>query len=188
VADPASDETAGRSTAGDRRVPRTIGALIAAVGALGVAASAYLDWIAGQMPTEIPLERLFATDVGGTAGSYWTSMAAPLALVGLIGVVGGLLRSRLTLALAGLLGFATLVLWVLLEAIDLAPEDLRASDYETGVWVCVASLVVLAAGVLLMGGGRKREKPPAADDPAPAQESAATESTIAEETRRPSEV
>ena len=188
MADPASDETAGRPAADDRRVQHTIGAVIGAVGALGVAASAYLDWFAGQMPTEIPIERLVATGVSGAAGSYWTSMAAPLALAGLIGIVGGLLRSRLTLLLAGVLGFATLVLWVLLQAIDLAPDDLQASDYEAGLWFCVASLVVLAGGVLLMGG-RPREVSPAAGSAGPAHESAGpAESTIAGETRRPSEV
>jgi hypothetical protein len=188
VADSASDETAGRPTTDDRRVARTIGALVGAVGALGIAASAYLDWFAGQMPTEIPLERLFATDVSGTASSYWTSMAAPLALAGLIGVVGGLLRSRLTLLLAGLLGFATLVLWVLLQAIDLAPEDLGASDYEAGVWVCVASLAVLAGGVLLMGG-RTPKTSSTVGNPGPVHESATpTEPTVAGDTRRASEV
>ena len=90
VADLASETDIGGSRAGTRRAHRTLGALIGAVGALGVAASAYLDWFAGQMPTEIPLQRLFDTEVSGTAGAYWTSMAAPLALAGVIGVLGAL--------------------------------------------------------------------------------------------------
>lgn len=188
MADSASDETAGRPSADDRRVQRTIGALIGAIGALGVAASAYLDWFAGHMPTEIPLERLFATDVSGTAGSYWTSMAAPLALAGVVGVIGGLLRSRLTLVLAGLLGFATLVLWVLLQAIDLAPEDLHAGDYQAGVWVCVASLVVLAGGVLLMGSRRRVESPPANQSATTHESSSPADPAVAEHLHRPSEV
>ena len=93
VADLASETDIGGSRAGTRRAHRTLGALIGAVGALGVAASAYLDWFAGQMPTEIPLQRLFDTEVSGTAGGYWTSMAAPLALAGVIGVLGAVLRS-----------------------------------------------------------------------------------------------
>jgi hypothetical protein len=187
VADPASEETAGPPAAADRRVRRTIGALIGAVGALGVAVSAYLDWFAGQMPTEIPLERLFATEVSGTAGGYWTSMAAPLALAGVVGVVGGLLRSRLMITLAGLLGLATLVLWVLMQAIDMSPEDLHATDYEVGLWVCVASLVVLAGGVLLMGS-RSRDASELADQPAPTESVRPGEPTVAEQLHRPSEV
>ena len=70
---------------------------------------------------------------------------------GVIGLLGGVLRSRLVITIAGLLGLSTLVLWIFLQAIDLSPEDLHASDYEVGLWVCVASLVVLTGGVLLMG-------------------------------------
>jgi hypothetical protein len=188
VANPASEQSTGRPSADARRVPRTIGALIGAVGALGVAASAYLDWFAGQMPTEIPLERLFSTNVSGTASAYWTSMAAPLAVAGVIGVLGGLLRSRLVITLAGLLGLATLVLWVLMQAIDLSPEDLQASDYEAGLWVCVASLVVLTAGVLLMGGSRRDDSPTPDQSPARNQPAAVDEPATAEEQHRPSEV
>jgi hypothetical protein len=164
------------------RARRTVGALIGALGALGVAASAYLDWFAGQMPTEIPLQRLFDTEVTGTAGAYWTSMAAPLALVGVIGVLGGVWRSRLVITLAGLLGLATLVLWVLMQAADLSPEDLRASDYEAGLWVCVASLAVVAAGVLMMGSPRRRKRSDP-NEPSPEEKSADAETPT-----RPSEV
>ena len=137
---------------------RTAGALLGAIGALGVTASAYLDWFDGVMPTEMPLERLFQTDVSGTASSYWTSVAAPLAVVGIIGVLGALLRSRLVLIVAGLVGVATLALWIVMQALDLSPDDLQPSDYQSGVWVCVAGLVVLFIGVLSMGP-RYREEP-----------------------------
>ena len=53
--------------------------IVAALGALAVAASAYLDWYEGEMPRDMPLERLFQTEVSGGAGNYWTSVAAPLA-------------------------------------------------------------------------------------------------------------
>ena len=188
MADPASDETAGRPAVDDHRVPRTLGALIGAVGALGVAASAYLDWFAGQMPTEIPLDRLFSTDVSGSASSYWTSMAAPLALAGVIGVLGAVRRSRLAIAVAGLLGLATLVLWVLMQAVDLSPEELQASDYEAGLWVCVGSLVVLTGGVLLMGGSSRDQSPPAGDPAATDEPAAADEPAAVDQLHRPSEV
>jgi hypothetical protein len=188
VADPASHDSTGRPSADTQRVSRPIGALLGAVGALGVTASAYLDWFAGRMPTEIPLERLFSTDVSGTASSYWTSMAAPLALVGIVGVLGGLLRSRLVIVVAGLIGLATLVLWVLMQAADMSPEDLHPSDYQAGLWVCVASLAVLAGGVLLMGGSR-RATSPSADEPVATDEPAtADQPQVVEEVSRPSEV
>jgi hypothetical protein len=181
VADPVSDQITDGHAADDRRVARTVGALIAAVGALGIAASAYLDWFAGRTPTEIPLQRLFASEISHAAGSYWTSIAAPLALAGVIGVLGAFLRSRLVIALAGVLGLATLVLWVLMQAADLAPEDLGAGDYQLGLWVCVASLAVLACGILLMSRSRPSEQTQA-DRPA-------TDPTAkSDEVHRPSEV
>ena len=130
---------------------RTAGAVVGALGALVVTASAYLDWYADQMPTDIPLERLFQTEVSGDASSYWTSVAAPLALAGVVGVIGMLLRSRLLLSVAGLIGLATLVLWIVMTAIDLSPEDLDAADYQPGVWVCAAGLVILLIGIVGMG-------------------------------------
>jgi len=131
---------------------------VGALGALGVTASAYLDWFDGVVPTDMPLERLFQTEVSGGASSYWTSVAAPLALVGVIGVLGALMRSRLVLVVAGLVGVATLALWIVMTALDLSPDDLQPSDYQSGVWVCVAGLVVLFIGVLAMGP-RYREEP-----------------------------
>jgi hypothetical protein len=162
-----ADSTAvtGRPAPDQRRAHRTLGALIGALGALGVAASAYLDWYAGRMPTQIPLRRLFDTEVAGAAGSYWTSLAAPLALVGVIGVVGGLLRSRPLLAVAGALGLAALVDWILMQAIDLSPDELTAGDYQVGLWVCVASLVLLFVGVMVMGR-RDRDALPPPNEPA----------------------
>jgi hypothetical protein len=130
---------------------------VGALGALGVTASAYLDWLDDVMPTEMPLERLFQTEISGTASSYWTSVAAPLALVGVVGVIGALMRSRLVLTVAGLIGVATLALWIVMQALDLSPEDLEPSDYQSGVWVCVAGLVVLFIGVLSMGGPEREE-------------------------------
>ena len=187
MADPASEQSTGPPSLA-QRARRTVGAVVGAMGALGVTSSAYLDWFAGQMPTEIPLQRLIGTDVSGGAGSYWTSMAAPLALAGVIGVLGGLLRSRLVIVLAGLLGLATLVLWVLTQAIALSPEELHASDYEAGVWVCVGSLVVLTCGVLLMGGARRRRSTPP-EEPAPTREPVtAEEPAAADQLHRPSEV
>jgi hypothetical protein len=143
---------------------RVAGAIVAAIGALGVTASAYLDWYADRMPRDMPLDRLFQTEVSGGADNYWTSVAAPLAVVGVIGVIGMLLRSRLVLTVAGLIGLATLALWIVMTAIDVSPDDLEASDYQPGVWVCAAGLAVLLIGIIGMGR-RYRELSP--DEPVP---------------------
>jgi hypothetical protein len=112
----------------------------------------------------MPLERLFQTEVSGGADNYWTSVAAPLAVAGVVGVIGLLLRSRLVLSVAGLIGLATLALWIVMTAIDLSPDDLQAADYQAGVWICAAGLVIMLIGIVGMGR-RYRELSPDEPDP-----------------------
>ena len=142
---------------------RVAGAIVAALGALAVAASAYLDWFEDEMPRDMPLERLFQTEVNGGADNYWTSVAAPLAVVGVVGVIGLLLRSRLVLSVAGLIGLATLTLWIIMTAIDVSPDDLEAADYQAGVWICAAGLVIMLIGIVGMGRRYRELSPDEAD-------------------------
>ncbi|RIQ32155.1 hypothetical protein [Jiangella rhizosphaerae] len=133
---------------------RAAGAVVAVLGALGVTASAYLDWYGGRDATEIPLERLFQTSVSGAPSSYWNSMALALAVVSVLGVVGALLLSRFVLLLGWLIGAATLVLWIVMSAND-DSLSVSAGDIQTGAWVCAVALLVLLAGIIGMGRGRR---------------------------------
>jgi hypothetical protein len=143
---------------------RISGAVVALVGALGVTASAYLDWYRGLDPTDIPLERLFQTSIStGDPSSYWNSMALALSLVTVLGLVGALLLSRFVLGLGWLIGVATLVLWIVMSAND----DLltvSVGDLQAGVWVCAAGLLVMLVGIIAMGRGDRRSRT-ATDDP-----------------------
>ncbi|TDC48185.1 hypothetical protein E1212_21940 [Jiangella ureilytica] len=140
------------------------GAVVALIGALGVTASAYLDWYRGLDATDIPLERLFQTSIStGEPSSYWNSMALALSLVTVLGVVGALLLSRFVLGLGWLIGVATLVLWIVMSAND----DLltvSVGDLQAGVWVCAAGLLVMLVGIIGMGRGDRRTRA-ASDDP-----------------------
>jgi hypothetical protein len=78
---------------------RPAAAVLALFGSLGVGFSAYLDWLDGRAPDEIPI-RLLVDDVTGEAPSYWRSLAVPLGIASVVGIVGVLLRSRSMLALA----------------------------------------------------------------------------------------
>lgn len=132
------------------------GAVVAALGAVGATASAYLDWFGGQAADDIPLERLFQTEVSDQASSYWNSVALPLAVVSLLGVVGAILLSRFVLSLGWLIGVAALVLWIVMQAID-DGADFSVGDLEAGVWVCAASLLVMIAGIVAMGNPRPEQ-------------------------------
>ncbi len=128
---------------------RVAGAFLALLGAVGVTASAYLNWFADRTPQTVPIDRLFQSGVTGEASSYWTSVALPLALVTLVAVVGVILRSRLVLAVAWLIGAATLVLFVVQQANDSA--DFSVGDLQTGAWIAIAGLLVMLLGVASMG-------------------------------------
>jgi hypothetical protein len=80
-------------------------------GFLGVGFSAYLDWLNGRAPDEIPI-RLLVDDITGEAPSYWWSLALPLVISSVVGILGVLLRSRGLLALAFIAGLGTFVWWI----------------------------------------------------------------------------
>ncbi|NDL55965.1 hypothetical protein [Phytoactinopolyspora mesophila] len=127
---------------------RWIGAGIALLGAAAVAGSAYPAWYEGQGPRDWPLEQLFTASPAGTATAFWGSVAAPLAVVGLLGALGAVLRFRFILGLGWLVGSATFALWALMSIIggNWSPDGLTA-----GAWLCLSGLAVLLGGILGMG-------------------------------------
>lgn len=136
---------------------RTTGAIIAAAGSLLCAISAYVSWYGDRAPYELPIRHLASTGAPGLADGYWTSVAAPLAVVAVAGALGALARFRFLIGLAWMIGVATLVLWGLMRAIGSATDSAPAGvDVGTGVWVCAIGLVALVVGIVVMGP-RKEE-------------------------------
>ena len=128
---------------------RIAGAFLVLLGAVGVTASAYLNWYDGRPAEHTPLDRLFQADVAGDAVSYWTSVAVPLALVTFVTVVGLLLQSRLVVAVGWMIGLGTLVLFTIMQSRD--ATDFSIGDLQSGAWVAVAGLALIVLGVASMG-------------------------------------
>jgi hypothetical protein len=122
---------------------RPAAAVLALLGSLGIGFSAYLDWLDSRAPDEIPI-RLLIDDITGEAPSYWRSLALPLVIASVLGILGVVLRSRRVLALAFIAGLGTFVWWIVREA-DLR-DELDVSDFEAGAWVLVGSAVALLIG------------------------------------------
>lgn len=140
-------------------------AVLATVGALGVASSAYFDWFGNDSPRQIRLERLLMQpDANGQATSYWLSMAAPLAVAGAIGVLGTLLLVRLLVWLSFLVGLVTVALWATETAFDVA--EIQANDIQPGAWISLGGLVLLVIGAAAL-----RRRSPAGEDDAEENES-----------------
>ncbi len=143
------------------------GAVFAAAGALGVSAGAYLDWYAGPPPaTGIPLAALFQASAAGVTTEFWGSLAAPLVIVGAIGVLGLVVRSRLTFALSAGLAAFTVGMWTLMRMID---AEFVVSEAGPGMWVVLAGVAVIAVGIGTMGAPREVALPLSVFDGDPPQ-------------------
>lgn len=133
-------------------------AVISTVGALGVAASAYFEWTTnGGAADAVPLQRLlFASEVPSSP-EYWQSMAAPLVVVGGIGVLGTLLLSRVVLLISFLLGVATAGLWVATEVLE-SSDGFSIDSVRLGGWVLLGALLVLLIGLIALRNGQDDEE------------------------------
>lgn len=135
---------------------RGLGAILATVGALFVASSAYLDWFANRTATDIPLHRLYETSVSGDAASYWRSVALPVVLVSIIAIIALIVRSRVLFAVGWLVGAVTLVLFVAMQYNDDA-VDFAFGDLQAGVWQALVASGVMLLGIVIMGGPARVE-------------------------------
>jgi peptidoglycan/LPS O-acetylase OafA/YrhL len=109
----------------------------------------------------MPIRHLVQATATGEASTYWTSMAAPLAVLGILGVLGALLRFRLLLGFAWMTGVAVTVLWILMRVISSATsQSSESADLRYGVWVCVAGLVIIMVGIAVMGPRREEIEAP----------------------------
>ncbi|WP_298323305.1 hypothetical protein [Haloactinopolyspora sp.] len=140
---------------------RWVGAIIGGAGAFVCAVSAYVSWFGGHAPVDLTIAQLVRTGEAGAPSSYWTSLAAPLAILGALGVLGALIRSRFVLGLTWLGGFTVLALWGIMRfigaATDSAPAD---SDVGFGVWLCVAGVLAVLVGIIVMGPRREEIEAP----------------------------
>ena len=140
---------------------RSIGAIIGGTGAFVCAVSAYVSWYNGHAPVELTITQLVRTGEVGAPSTYWTSLAAPLAILGAVGVLGALIRSRFVLGLAWMGGLATLTLWGLMRFIGAATDRApAATDIGAGVWVSVVGLVAILVGIIVIGPRREEIEAP----------------------------
>jgi hypothetical protein len=128
-------------------------AVLATIGAIAVAASAYFDWLDGRSPDQIPVEQLLLQpDPAATAASYYQSMATPLVVVGALGVLATLFLSRALLWVTFLLALATLGLWVTTVVLDVDPGELTIADIQPGAWINLGAAILILIGAAALRG------------------------------------
>ncbi|MFJ6569943.1 hypothetical protein ACIQNU_21230 [Streptomyces sp. NPDC091292] len=148
-------------------VRNVIGSVLALIGAAAAVWSPFLAWYDGRLGRTYRVPELFtANGVTGARAELFTSLFLPFAAAALITLIGIALRSRLVVALAGVIVLGFTVLWMV--RVGQAAGSLVVAGDGTGLGLGVAAafgggaLLLIASGV--MSGRARRERWARTDD------------------------
>ena len=113
------------------------------VGAAGMIVSLFMNWVRGQLATDISVRALFQTNQVRNL-NFVESIGFVMLVLGLVAIVGLAPRTGWLTSLAGALGIVVFVL--LLVEMYRAPGNLTVSDLDPGAWVGLAGSVVVLIG------------------------------------------
>ncbi|MFE6998074.1 hypothetical protein ACFVBM_00835 [Streptomyces griseus] len=158
-------------------IRNVLGSLVALAGAASAVLSPFRDWYAGRAGQDYRVEDLFGGITAAESGVL-VSMLLPFLAAALLVIVGVVLRSRLVVALAGLVVLGFTVLWMVRQG-QAAGSLVVAGDgsgLQVGVVNALAGGVLMLIGALLMSGRarqvrrsrRDREREPVEPYAAPA--------------------
>ncbi|WP_329078123.1 hypothetical protein [Streptomyces niveus] len=134
-----------------------IGSVLAVIGAAGAVASPFQSWYDGRHGRDYRVEDLF-NGITGTSSDLWVSLLLPFAFAALVTLLGLVLRSRLLVALSGLIVLGFTILWMVRQG--QRSDGLTLNGDGTGIGLGVAAalgggaLLLIAAAV--MSGRRSR--------------------------------
>ncbi|WP_436847114.1 hypothetical protein [Streptomyces buecherae] len=142
-------------------VRNVFGSLIALIGATAVVWSPFRAWYDGRHGRDVRVDDLFGGLDGGRGVevSLLRSLFLPMACAALIAVVGLLLRSRLLVALAGLVALGFTVLWMVRQGQAAGSLTVDAEGNGLGLGVAGAlggSILLLSAAALMSGRPSRR--------------------------------
>lgn len=138
------------------------GAVLALAGATAAVWSPFRAWYDGRHGRDYALDELF-TGITDAKADLWWSLLLPFAFAALLTLIGVLLRSRLLVALAGLVVLGFTVFWMV--RVGQYRGGLTVDGDGTGLGDGVANAlgggVLLLLGALVMSGrrGRTRGRP-----------------------------
>ncbi|MFJ4410027.1 hypothetical protein [Streptomyces sp. NPDC088910] len=144
-----------------------VGSLLALIGAAGAVWSPFRAWYGGRHGSGIRVDDLF-TGVGVTPdkAALLGSLFLPMAFAALLTLLGVLLRSRLTLALAALLVLGITILWMVRQGQASGSLTAGGNGLDYGVATAFASgLLLLLAAAVLPGRHRLRRATPVFEEP-----------------------
>ncbi|UYQ62765.1 hypothetical protein [Streptomyces peucetius] len=145
-------------------IRNVIGSVLALVGATAAVWSPFLDWYEGRHGSDYRIQDLFG-GISQNEGALVTSILLPMAFAALVTLVGLLLRSRLLVALAGVIVLGFTVLWMVRQGQEAGSLTVGADGDGLGLGVALAGgggVLLLLAAALMSGRHvlrRRREEP-----------------------------
>ncbi|MEU3134396.1 hypothetical protein ABZ691_16495 [Streptomyces sp. NPDC006854] len=151
-------------------IRNVLGSLVALAGAASAVLSPFRDWYAGRVGRDYRVADLFG-GITATGSGVLVSILLPFLGAALLVVLGVLLRSRLVVALAGLVVLGFTVLWMVRQG--QAAGSLVVGGGGAGLQVGVANALaggaLMLIGALLMNGRRSRRERRAVRDREPVE-------------------
>ncbi|MFD5899188.1 hypothetical protein [Streptomyces sp. NPDC060366] len=139
-------------------VRNIIGSVLAVIGAASAVASPFQAWYNGRHGRDYRVEDLF-NGITGTGSDLWVSLLLPFVFAALVTLVGLVLRSRLLVALAGLVVLGFTILWMVRQGQAAGSLSLTSDGTGLGLGVAAAlgggALLLIAAAVM---SGRTRRR------------------------------
>ncbi|MFJ1749900.1 hypothetical protein ACIOJD_27185 [Streptomyces sp. NPDC088116] len=137
-----------------------LGSLLALLGAAAAVYSPFRVWYDGRLGRDYRVADLF-DGITGTGAGIFTSLLLPFLFAALVTLVGVVLRSRVLVALAGVVVLGLTILWMVRQG--QAAGGLSISGDGTGLSLgavyAFGGGAVLLLAALVMRGRRRRERP-----------------------------
>ncbi|MFJ1898605.1 hypothetical protein [Streptomyces sp. NPDC088115] len=147
-------------------IRNVLGSIVALAGAAAAVLSPFRDWYDGRLGRHYRIDDLF-TGITPAHPGLFGSVLLPFAFAAVVTVLGVVLRSRLLVALAGVVVLGFTVLWMVRQG-QAAGELTVAGDgsgLQQGVATAAGGGVLLLLGAALMSGRRRSTGRPGRYEP-----------------------
>jgi hypothetical protein len=140
----------------------TIGSILALIGAAAAVWSPFRDWYDGRHGRDYRVQDLF-NGITETKAELVVSILLPFAFAALVTLIGLVLRSRLLVALSGVIVLGFTVLWMVRQGQEAGTltvgGDGGGGALGDGVAYAVGGGLLLLVAAVVMSGRTRREPP-----------------------------
>ncbi|MER5630129.1 hypothetical protein [Streptomyces nitrosporeus] len=149
-------------------IRNVIGSVLALLGAAAAVQSPFRTWYDDRLGRDYRVQDLFE-GVSGASSGVMTSILLPFLFAALVALAGVVLRSRWTVAVAGLVVLGFTVLWMVQQGRQAGSLSVGTdgSGLREGVAQALAGGVLLLLGALVMAGRRRAARRPRTAEPYP---------------------